>query len=194
MSLLEHKARPLAGILWILTTAGIVLLVGLPARIRAAAPPSEKTKKNAPAAKATESERPAAADEDAGELPENPFPRRFKAPELDGGTGWLNASGEITMKDLRGKVVLLDFWTFCCINCMHVLPDLAYLEKKYDKQLVVIGVHSAKFSNEKETENIRRAIGRYEIAHPVINDSDMVVWRKFEEFGVRGWPSMVLID
>jgi len=57
---------------------------------------------------------------------------------------------------LRGKVVLLDFWTFCCINCMHVLPDLAYLEKKYDKQLVVIGVHSAKFANEKESENIRR--------------------------------------
>src|SRR5262249_4966474 len=109
-------------------------------------------------------------------------------------TGWLNTGGEITLKDLRGKVVLLDFWTFCCINCMHVLPDLAYLEKKYDKQLVVIGVHSAKFSNEKETENIRRAIERYEIAHPVINDSDMAVWRKFEEFGVRGWPSIVVID
>jgi sugar lactone lactonase YvrE len=92
---------------------------------------------------------------------------------------------------LRGKVVLLDFWTFCCINCMHVLPDLAFLEKKYDKQLVVIGVHSAKFANEKETENIRRAIVRYEIAHPVINDSDMLVWQKF---GVNSWPSLVLID
>ncbi len=125
------------------------------------------------------------------DAPTDPFPKRLKAPELDGGNGWLNTSGEITLKDLRGKVVILDFWTFCCINCMHVLPDLAYLEKKYDKQLVVIGVHSAKFANEKESENIRRAIMRYEIAHPVINDSEMTVWQKF---GVRSWPSLVLID
>ncbi len=163
-----------------------------------AAPP-EKVKKPAPA-KSGESEAAASDGQDEKEktdasapdgVPENPFPRRFKAPDLDGGTGWLNTSGEITLKDLRGKVVLLDFWTFCCINCMHVLPDLAYLEKKYDKQLVVIGVHSAKFSNEKESENIRRAIVRYEISHPVINDSEMTVWNKF---GARGWPTIVLID
>jgi thiol-disulfide isomerase/thioredoxin len=122
---------------------------------------------------------------------ENPFPNRFKAASLDGGTGWLNTSGEITLKDLRGKVVLLDFWTFCCINCIHVLPDLKFLEKKYSKELVVIGVHSAKFDNEKDTENIRRAIMRYEIEHPVINDSKMTVWRKF---GARSWPTLVLID
>ena len=133
----------------------------------------------------------AAGEKEKPEAPENPFPRRIKAPDLDGGAGWLNTAGEITLKDLRGKVVLLDFWTFCCINCMHVLPDLAYLEKKYDKQIVVIGVHSAKFANEKETDNIRRAIMRYEIAHPVINDSDMTLWRKF---GVNSWPSLVLID
>lgn len=122
---------------------------------------------------------------------ENPFPNRFKAPELDGGTGWLNTSGEITLKDLRGKVVLLDFWTFCCINCIHVLPDLHFLEKKYPKELVVIGVHSAKFDNEKDSENIRRAILRYEIEHPVINDSKMTVWRKF---GARSWPTVILLD
>lgn len=121
----------------------------------------------------------------------NPFPNRPKAPSLDGGKEWLNSAGEITLKDLRGKVVLIDFWTYCCINCMHVLPDLAYLEKKYPNELVVIGCHSAKFDNEKETDNIRRAIQRYEIKHPVINDSNMTVWRKF---GVRAWPSMVLID
>ncbi|MGE5194762.1 MAG: thioredoxin-like domain-containing protein, partial [Deltaproteobacteria bacterium] len=163
-----------------------------------AAPP-EKAKKP-PSAKAGDSKSAASDRQDGkekpdagepGDIPENPFPRRFKAPDLDGGTGWLNTSGEITLKDLRGKVVLLDFWTFCCINCMHVLPDLAYLEKKYDKQLVVIGVHSAKFSNEKESENIRRAIVRYEISHPVINDSEMTVWNKF---GARGWPTIVLID
>jgi len=123
--------------------------------------------------------------------PKNPFPDRSKAPSLDGGTDWLNTSRELSLRELRGKVVLLDFWTYCCINCMHVLPDLKYLEKKYAKQLVVIGVHSAKFKNEKETENIRQAILRYEIEHPVINDQNMVLWRKF---GVRAWPTLVLID
>ncbi|MHC4875205.1 MAG: thioredoxin-like domain-containing protein [Planctomycetota bacterium] len=122
---------------------------------------------------------------------ENPFPKRFPAPELDGGHGWLNTSGDITLKDLRGKVVLIDFWTYCCINCMHVLPDLHYLEHKYPDELVVIGCHSAKFDNEKDTEAIRRAIVRYEIEHPVINDADMIVWRKFQ---ARAWPTIVLID
>ena len=121
----------------------------------------------------------------------NPFPNRWLAPSLDGGIEWLNTSGEITRKDLRGKVVLLDFWTYCCINCMHVLPDLKYLEKKYSNQLVVIGVHSAKFDNEKDSENIRRAILRYEIEHPVINDAKMIVWRKHH---VQAWPTIVLVD
>jgi DNA-binding beta-propeller fold protein YncE len=138
-----------------------------------------------------ETEKPAPAAEEKSEAPENPFPDRPKAPQLEGGVGWLNTSGEISMQDLRGKVVLLDFWTYCCINCMHVLPDLEYLEKKYDKELVVIGVHSAKFDNEKETENIRQAIVRYEIEHPVINDANMTVWQKF---GVRAWPTVVLVD
>ena len=85
---------------------------------------------------------------------------------------------------------MLDFWTYCCINCMHVLPDLEFLEKKYEKELVVIGVHSAKFANEKNSEAIRGAILRYEIEHPVINDANMTVWRKF---GVNSWPTLVLI-
>lgn len=126
----------------------------------------------------------------AQEVP-NPFPERVKAVDLDGGREWLNAAGPISLKDLRGKVVLLDFWTYCCINCMHVLPDLAYLEAKYPNELVVIGVHSAKFENEKESDNIRKAILRYEIAHPVVNDADMILWRKFQ---VRAWPTLVVID
>ncbi len=121
----------------------------------------------------------------------NPFPGRFPAPSLDGGVEWLNTSGPISLKDLRGKIVLLDFWTYCCINCIHVLPDLKYLEKKYDKQLVVIGVHAAKFTNEKETENIRRAILRYEIEHPVVNDANMTIARKYQ---FSSWPTLVLID
>jgi thiol-disulfide isomerase/thioredoxin len=113
------------------------------------------------------------------------------APELDGGVGWLNTAAPIHMKDLRGKIVLLDFWTFCCINCIHTLPDLAKLEKKYANELVVIGVHSAKFDNEKNSESIRKAISRYEIAHPVVNDADMEIWKAY---GVRSWPSLYLID
>jgi len=88
---------------------------------------------------------------------------RIPAPELDGGISWLNTAGPLRIRDLRGKIVLLDFWTLCCINCIHTLPDLARLEKKYANQLVVIGVHSAKFENEKNSESIRKAILRYEI-------------------------------
>ncbi|MFN0196273.1 MAG: thioredoxin-like domain-containing protein [Planctomycetaceae bacterium] len=130
-------------------------------------------------------------DKPAKIVAENPFPNRIPAPSLDGGQDWLNVGGEITLDDLKGKVVLLDFWTFCCINCMHVLPDLAYLEEKYANELVVIGVHSAKFENEKDSENIKKAILRYEIKHPVINDSQMTIWRKFD---VNSWPTFVLID
>jgi thiol-disulfide isomerase/thioredoxin len=121
----------------------------------------------------------------------SPEPRRIKAPELDGGVGWLNTAGPIHLKDLHGKVVLLDFWCFCCINCMHVLPDLERLEKKYANQLVIIGVHSAKFDSEKETGNIRKAILRYEITHPVVNDANMKIWNAY---GVESWPTFVLID
>lgn len=123
--------------------------------------------------------------------PQNPGASRPAAPSLDGGIEWLNTSGPISLRDLRGKVVLLDFWTYCCINCIHVLPDLEYLEEKYGNQLVVIGVHSAKFENEKDSEAIREAIMRYNISHPVINDANMVIWRKF---GVQSWPTFVLID
>src|SRR5437870_27327 len=113
------------------------------------------------------------------------------APELDVGVDWLNTASPVRLHDLRGKVVLLDFWTYCCINCIHTLPDLAKLEKKYGNQLVVIGVHSAKFDQEKDNENIRKAILRYEIAHPVVNDAEMKIWRRY---GARAWPTLALID
>ena len=135
----------------------------------------------------------AAGKDERAAVEDNPFPGRVPVGSLDTGADadWLNTSGPITLKDLRGKLVLLDFWTYCCINCMHILPDLKYLEHKYPRQLVVIGVHSAKFDNERDTSNIRGAIMRYEIEHPVLNDADMVLWRKL---GVRSWPTVVLID
>lgn len=125
--------------------------------------------------------------------PQNPFPNAVEVPSgiLDGAAEWLNTSEPLSLKDLKGKIVLFDFWTYCCINCIHVIPDLKYLEEKYPDQLVVIGVHSAKFENEKVSENIRNAIMRYEIKHPVVNDNEMLIWRRF---GTRAWPTLALID
>jgi thiol-disulfide isomerase/thioredoxin len=130
------------------------------------------------------------AHEAAKQAPEDNR-RRVAVPELEGGIAWLNTAGPLRLKDLRGKIVLLDFWTLCCINCMHVLPDLAKLEKKYPNELVVIGIHTAKFQNEKNTESIRKAILRYEISHPVVNDANQRIW---ETFGSRSWPTLLLID
>jgi thiol-disulfide isomerase/thioredoxin len=117
---------------------------------------------------------------------------KFPAPELDGGVAWLNTAGPLRLKDLRGKIVLLDFWTLCCINCIHTLPDLAKLEKKYPNELVVIGVHSPKFDNEKDTESIRKAVLRYEITHPVVNDANRAIWDAYPN--VQSWPTLALID
>ena len=116
---------------------------------------------------------------------------RIRAPELTGARGWLNTDKPLTLSALKGKVVLLDFWTYGCINCMHIIPDLKRLERKYPNELVVIGVHSAKFANEKETENIRRIILRYEIEHPVVNDADFAIWNAY---AVNAWPTRYLID
>src|SRR5437879_3046369 len=116
---------------------------------------------------------------------------RIRAPELTGARGWLNTYKPLTLSALKGKVVLLDFWTYGCVNCMHIIPDLKRLERKYPNELVVIGVHSAKFANEKETENIRRIILRYEIEHPVVNDADFAIWNAY---AVNAWPTRCLID
>jgi thiol-disulfide isomerase/thioredoxin/sugar lactone lactonase YvrE len=129
------------------------------------------------------------ADDDAPTPPK--AKGRRPAPELDGGSGWLNTASPVKLKDLRGKIVVLDFWTFCCINCIHTLPDLAKLEKKYANQIVVVGVHSAKFDAEKDSENIRKAVLRYEISHPVVNDAHMNIWNAYE---ASSWPTLVLID
>lgn len=114
-----------------------------------------------------------------------------RAPEFPEGIDWLNTDRPLSLRELRGKIVLIDFWTYCCINCMHIIPDLKRLEAKYPNELVVIGVHSAKFRTERETGNIRQAILRYEIEHPVINDWQMNVW---QSFAARAWPTLVLID
>lgn len=116
---------------------------------------------------------------------------RVRAPELPQNRIWLNTDHPLFLKNLKGRVVLLDFWTYCCINCLHILPDLKYLENKYKDSLTVIGVHSAKFDNEKDAENIRQAVLRYDVEHPVIVDSNFHVWR---QYAVRAWPTLMVID
>ncbi|MEX1224724.1 MAG: thioredoxin-like domain-containing protein, partial [Pirellulales bacterium] len=125
----------------------------------------------------------------AGDTP--PFAQRLDAPPLDGGIEWINAAGPIHLKDLRGKFVVLDFWTYCCINCIHILPELKKLEQAYPNSIVVIGVHSAKFDQEKDSENIRNAVLRYDIEHPVVNDANFAIWRRY---GISGWPGLRIID
>jgi len=120
----------------------------------------------------------------------HPFPKRLKIPEFPKDMEWIN-SAPLAKKDLKGKFVLLDFWTYCCINCMHILPELKKLEKQYPNELVVIGVHSAKFETEKARQNIEDAVLRYEIEHPVVNDNEHKIW---DSYGISSWPTALLID
>jgi thiol-disulfide isomerase/thioredoxin len=114
-----------------------------------------------------------------------------RAPELRG-TAWLNTTRPLTLADLRGKLVLLDFWTFCCINCQHVLEDLKYLEAKYaGRPFAVVGIHSPKFPNEDDAQSVRQAVLRHGIQHPVLLDSGRRTW---DTYAVRGWPTLVLLD
>lgn len=116
---------------------------------------------------------------------------RVRASELVG-RGWLNTGGkEITLADLRGKVVLLDFWTFCCINCLHVLDELRPLEEKYAEVLVTIGVHSPKFEHEADPVALAAAVERYELHHPVLDDPELTTW---QAYAARAWPTLVVID
>ncbi len=126
-----------------------------------------------------------------GRLTRLAFGRSGPAPEIPSDLDWLNTDRPLRLADLKGKVVLLDFWTYCCINCQHVLPDLARLEAKYPDALVVIGVHSAKFDTQRQSENIRQAVLRHDIRHPVVNDAQMRMWKAYE---VRAWPTIALID
>jgi thiol-disulfide isomerase/thioredoxin len=115
-----------------------------------------------------------------------------KAPEFPSNFDWINSNEPLSLEKLRGHVIVLDFWTYCCINCMHTLPVLAQLERKYEeKPVVFIGVHSAKFFNEQDRNNIEQAVRRYEISHPVLVDKQMTVWQKYD---VNGWPTIVIID
>jgi thiol-disulfide isomerase/thioredoxin/sugar lactone lactonase YvrE len=116
---------------------------------------------------------------------------RVRAPELKG-RGWLNTGGKaLTLADLRGKILILDFWTFCCINCLHVLDELRPLEEKYGDAIVVIGVHSPKFEHERDPEALAAAVERYGVHHPVVDDGDMHVW---QQYAAKAWPTLAVVD
>src|SRR6516162_8961248 len=93
------------------------------------------------------------------------------APEIARpGLQWFNVAAPLPIASLRGRIVILDFWTEGCINCMHIIPALRRVEEKFPEQVVVIGVHSPKFANEKNAASVKDAISRYEIRHPIIHD------------------------
>ncbi|HZE89460.1 MAG TPA: thioredoxin-like domain-containing protein, partial [Verrucomicrobiae bacterium] len=125
----------------------------------------------------------------AGRHPE----QHVRCPDFPPEFTWINTRCPLRVKeDLRGRVVILDFWTYCCINCAHILPVLKRVEARFEAApFLVIGVHSAKFISEKDPENIRRAVERQEVTHPVVVDSEHDIW---ESFGVRAWPTLVIVD
>ncbi|WP_341718347.1 NHL domain-containing thioredoxin family protein [Micromonospora sp. FIMYZ51] len=116
---------------------------------------------------------------------------RVRAPELRG-RAWLNTGGrQLTLADLRGKIVIADFWTFCCINCLHVLDELRPIEEKYADVLVVIGVHSPKFEHEKDPDALAAAVERYGVQHPVLDDPELDMW---QQYAARAWPTLAVLD
>ncbi|MCC3278248.1 NHL domain-containing thioredoxin family protein [Arthrobacter sp. zg-Y40] len=116
---------------------------------------------------------------------------RVRASELEG-RNWLNTGGrQLNLEDLRGKIVLLDFWTFCCINCLHVLDELRPLEEKYSDVLVTVGVHSPKFEHEADPVALAAAVERYDIHHPVLDDPELLTWQAYT---ARAWPTLVVLD
>jgi sugar lactone lactonase YvrE len=114
-----------------------------------------------------------------------------RAPELNGGKDWLNTDRPLKLSDLKGKIVLLDFWNLSCVNCFHTIPILKELEKRYANELVVIGIHAPKYDAEKDTKPLREAVQRLDMEHPVVNDGDNLIWAAY---GVKAYPTIVLID
>ncbi|MEU0809068.1 NHL domain-containing thioredoxin family protein [Streptomyces sp. NPDC005970] len=116
---------------------------------------------------------------------------RVRAPELQGRT-WINTGAEeLSLADFRGKILILDFWTFCCVNCLHVLDELRELEEKHRDTVVIVGVHSPKFVHEAEHQAVVDAVERYEVHHPVLDDPELATWK---QYAVRAWPTLVVVD
>lgn len=112
-------------------------------------------------------------------------------PELTGkGLVWINTSTPLSLTDLHGRLVILDFWTFCCINCIQIIPTLKRIERAFPDDVVVIGIHSPKFAAEADEDAVRSAVQRYDLTHPVVHDPHHILWN---EYAVRAWPTMIFI-
>ncbi len=116
---------------------------------------------------------------------------RIRAPEFPDSTEWINTEQPILLSNYRGKVILLDFWSYCQASCLQSQVDLQYLESKFKDGLVVIGIHSPKFSHEHDRYAVEQAIGRQQVRHPVINDSSYAMWKRFR---IKQAPTLVIID
>ena len=117
---------------------------------------------------------------------------RVRAPELVGAGGWIGTGGrDLRLADLRGRIVVLDFWTSCCVNCLHVLDELRPLEARFSDVLDVIGVHSPKFAHEADHAAVLSAVERYEVHHPVLDDPELTTW---SQYAVRAWPTLCVVD
>jgi thiol-disulfide isomerase/thioredoxin len=117
---------------------------------------------------------------------------RIDVPGFDGATAWLNVNHALTKEALKGRVVVVDFWTSCCINCMHTIPTLQKIEERFHGQpVVVIGVHSPKFDEEQKVERLRDFLRVNRIEHPIAVDAEMAIWRAW---GVEGWPTVAVLD
>ncbi|HWI71482.1 MAG TPA: thioredoxin-like domain-containing protein [Baekduia sp.] len=116
---------------------------------------------------------------------------RVRAPELEGQGGWIGVDDDLSLAQLRGKVVLLDFWTLACVNCQRVVEELRGLERRFADTLVVLGVHSPKFPHEHDHGAVRQAVARHRIEHPVLDDPALTTW---DAYAVKAWPTLVLID
>lgn len=120
-----------------------------------------------------------------------PFGFKVNAPEFEGIIAWLN-SKPLSMAEMRGKVVLIDFWTYTCINCLRTIPYLNKWKKKYGKDgLVIIGVHTPEFEFEKSVQNVKKAVKDLKIAYPVALDSDAGTWKAYDN---ECWPAKFLIS
>ena len=121
----------------------------------------------------------------------DPLPVKSKAPEFVGLTGWIN-SEPLTIESLQGKVVLIDFWTYTCINCIRTLPHLESLYEKYrDDGFVLLGVHTPEFEFEKKRENVLASVAQYGLEYPIAQDNDYETWNAYAN---RYWPAHYLID
>ncbi len=177
--------------------SGLLLAALILASCGAVAPVNDNEAAEAPTPTSTETatltatQEPTPAPTTTLTASATPTPDLPLAPELEGGGEWLN-SAPLTLAELRGKVVLIDFWTYGCINCVRTLPYVQEWWQNYrDQGLVIIGVHTPEFRSEHDIENVRAAIERLNVSWPVVQDNNMQIWRAY---GNRYWPRFYLID